>query len=133
MVSTSLRALAVLLVAVLVSSPVHAGASQRSRQLSHNERVVIEALISRLESMTEAKFVRNGKAYSPAAAGKFLRAKWKDRADSVLTADDFIEKVASRSSTTGRAYVVRYADGRETAVASVLRLELQRIRGDGPS
>jgi hypothetical protein len=101
---------------------------RQSSQLPEKERVMIEALITNLETLTGAQFVRNGKAYSPATAGKFLRGKWKDRAEEVRNAEDFIEKVATRSSTTGRSYLVRYADKREITTAEFLRAQLERMR-----
>jgi hypothetical protein len=94
--------------------------------LPSQERAKIEALIAAVEKLPDAVFVRNGKAHSPATAAKFLRAKWNDRAKDILTAEDFIDKVATRSSTTGRAYLVRYKDGREVASAVFFRAELAK-------
>lgn len=93
-----------------------------------HERAKIESLIAAVEKLPDAVFVRNGKAYNPATAAKFLRGKWNDRAKDVLTAEDFIDKVATRSSTTGRAYVVRYKDGREVATAVFFRAEMAKLR-----
>lgn len=92
--------------------------------ISAHERARIESLIAAVEKLQDAVFVRNGKAYNPATAAKFLRAKWDDRAKDVLTAEDFIDKIATRSSTTGRAYLVRYKDGREVATAVFFRAVL---------
>jgi hypothetical protein len=88
----------------------------------------IESLIASVSNLRGATFVRNGKAYDPATAAKFLRGKWDRQAREVVTAEDFIEKIATRSSTTGRIYVVRFPDGREVAVAAFLRAELQKTR-----
>jgi membrane-bound lytic murein transglycosylase len=92
------------------------------------ERVRIESLIAAVEKLPDATFVRNGKAYKPATAAKFLRGKWDDRAREVRTADDFIVKVASKSGTTGRPYLVRFADGREITTAEFFRAELAKMR-----
>ena len=81
----------------------------------------IETLISAVAKLDDAKFVRNGKAYDPATAAKFLRGKWERQAKEIVTAGDFIDKIATRSSTTRRVYLVRYADGREVPVAEFLR------------
>jgi hypothetical protein len=55
----------------------------------------------------------------------------------VRSADDFIEQVASSSTTTGRPYLVRFSDGREIPCSVFLRTELSRLRKqeqrmDGP-
>jgi hypothetical protein len=102
--------------------------SAAASELAAAERAKIESLIVVVERLEDAKFVRNGKAYGPATAGKFLRGKWKDRASHVRSADDFINHVATRSSTTGRPYVIRLADGREVPAAVFLRAELKKLR-----
>lgn len=78
----------------------------------------IETLIAVVERLSDAVFVRNGRDYSAAAAAKFLRGKWKDRAADVHSAEDFIEKVATRSSTTGKPYLVYVTGHRQLATQS---------------
>ena len=92
------------------------------------ERQKIESLLAAVEKLPDAVFVRNGKSYPPRSAAKFLRAKWDDRADEVRSAEGFIAEVATRSSTTGKPYLVRYADGREVETAVFLRGELAKLR-----
>lgn len=91
------------------------------------ERTKIEALIAVVEKLPDAVFVRNGKSYDAATAAKFLRGKWRDRAREIRTAEEFIERVATKSSTTGKPYLVRYRDGREIPTAVLLRDELRRL------
>ncbi|MCK7503296.1 MAG: DUF5329 domain-containing protein [Desulfobacterales bacterium] len=88
-------------------------AALRAADLPPAEEKRIEALIAAIERMADAAFIRNGRAYDAAAAGEFLRRKWRLCAADVRSADDFIEKVASFSSTTGRPYRIRFSDGRE--------------------
>ena len=92
------------------------------------ERQTIEKLITAVENLKNAVFVRNGRAYRPATAGKFLRGKWDQQSRNVHSADDFITKVATRSSTTQRVCLVRFSDGREIELATFLRSELQKMR-----
>jgi hypothetical protein len=122
------RRVAALVVLALFGSGTSVTATSTSSRMVESERLTVEALIAHVETLHDARFVRNGKEYPPATAGKFLRAKWKDRAGKVRTAEDFIEMVATRSSTTGRAYLIRYRDGRESTTRELLRSELQRIR-----
>lgn len=63
--------------------------------------------------MKDAAFIRNDKAYDAKTAAFFLRRKWQANAEQVRTVGDFIEKIASRSSTTGRPYSIKMKDGRE--------------------
>src|SRR5262249_34347630 len=73
----------------------------------------IEALIKQIESLDDAKFIRNGSEYDAKAAARFLKAKWDANPAGVNTADDFIEKIASISSTSGKPYLIRLKDGQE--------------------
>jgi hypothetical protein len=91
------------------------------------ERARIERLIAFVAGQTGLKFVRNGSAYSPADAAKFLRGKFDKMGEHVNTAQQFIDEIASRSSTTGQAYQIRFADGRSVPAAQFLGDELKRM------
>ncbi|HVG23995.1 MAG TPA: DUF5329 family protein [Thermoanaerobaculia bacterium] len=93
-----------------------------------SEATKIDALIASVGRLQGgASFIRNGKAYDAATAAKFLRGKWERQTREIATAEEFIERVGTRSSTTGRAYMVRYRDGHEVPVAVFLRTELQKL------
>jgi hypothetical protein len=103
-------------------------AALRAADLTFAEEKQIEALIAAVERMADATFIRNGRSYGAAAAAEFLRRKWRHRQADVRSADDFIEKVASFSSTTDQPYIVRFSDGRETPCSTFLRSELSHLR-----
>lgn len=92
------------------------------------EQQLIDALIARVGAMADVRFVRNGRDYDARDAARFLREKYLARGQEVDTADAFIERIASKSSTSGQPYLIRQADGREQPVADVLRNELLRLR-----
>ena len=94
---------------------------------SEAERARIERLIAYVGAQKDLKFVRNGSAYSPADAAKFLRGKFDKMGEHVSTAQQFIDEIASRSSTTGQAYLIRFADGRSLPAAQFLGDELRRM------
>lgn len=91
-----------------------AGRSERSR---------IEALITAVES-SDVVFLRNGTEHDAAAAAAHLRRKWKHAGDRDLTAEEFIRKIASASSTTGRPYEIRKRDGSVVPARDWLREQL---------
>ncbi|MCU0932290.1 MAG: DUF5329 domain-containing protein [Serpentinimonas sp.] len=66
----------------------------------------IEQLLQAMERQEGVTFERNGRRVSSADAVRFLRAKWQRHGAGVSTAEEFIERIASRSSTTGRDYLV---------------------------
>lgn len=91
-----------------------------------DENGKIESLISHIENLKDAKFIRNGSSYDAKSAGKFLRGKWQANAKEIQTADDFIEKAASFSSTTGKPYLIQFSDGREVKCGDFLKGELKK-------
>ena len=88
------------------------------------ERQRIEVLIGAVERRADVTFIRNGRSYSAATAAHFLRGKWGSEEADVCSADDFIAKVASFSSTTGKPYLVRLRDDREMPAAEFFRAQL---------
>jgi hypothetical protein len=116
---------AVLVLALVAALPI---ASVAGDAAVDAERSTIEALIDSVAQLRDATFVRNGKPYDASKAARFLREKWKSRESEVRSAEDFIERVASVSSTTSKPYLIRFADGREIQSADYLRAELARLR-----
>lgn len=95
------------------------------------EQARIDKLLEAMNGNTTCRFIRNGSDYSGADAATFLRRKLEAYGDRVKTVHDFIEQVASKSSTSGQLYKVRLADGREVPSADFLRAELARIENTG--
>lgn len=62
-------------------------------------------------------FVRNGETYSGKEARQHLRSKRKLNAHLIRSAEDFIEKIASRSSMSGKPYLISCC-GREYQTAN---------------
>ena len=105
-----------------------AGAARISRAAADElEQARIDRLIRFVETRKQMVFVRNGKDHSCREAAMFLRAKYAKLGEHVTTAAQFIDQIASRSSTTGEPYKVRFADGRTLPAAKVLREELSRM------
>ncbi|HTL47570.1 MAG TPA: DUF5329 family protein [Verrucomicrobiae bacterium] len=96
-------------------------------RLSQSE---MEKIYYLLERMTESscEFERNGELYRGQDASRFLRMKmmtppWRG---SYKTAEEFIAKVASRSSTTGKPYHVT-CGGESRLLTDVLTREREFI------
>jgi hypothetical protein len=114
-----------LLLALVLTLPA------RAAELPPAAEREIEGLIAGVAGMTDAAFIRNGRSYDAATAAEFLRRKWHRQAAEVRSAEDFIDRVATASSTTGEAYRIRFGDGRDLPCATVLREELLRLRKAG--
>lgn len=91
------------------------------------EQVRIDRLIDAVAQQRDVQFVRNGKAYGSADAATFLREKLKSRGADVTSAEQFIDRIASSSSTSGRPYRIRFADGREVPSGEYLHARLKAL------
>ena len=92
-----------------------------------DEKEKITALIAHIESLKDASFIRNGRSYDAAAAGKFLRRKWEANAGEIKSAAGFIEKIASASGTSGQPYLIHFKDGKETKCGDYLKAQLGKM------
>ena len=82
---------------------------ESEQTLAESEK--IEKLISSLREMNGAKFIRNAQEHTVDEAITHLTGKWETMKIQIKTAQDFIAIVASRSSTTGKPYLLKLADG----------------------
>jgi hypothetical protein len=61
-------------------------------------------------------FIRNGKRHSARVAREHLQSKRRHNAHLIDSTEDFIEKIASRSSISGKPYRIRCrGQGEQTA------------------
>lgn len=103
--------------------------AQAAEALSEDAK--INALISHVEALQDATFIRNGSDYSAKNAAKFLRGKWDSNKKDIVTAKDFIEKAATKSSTTGKPYLIKLKDSAVTPCADYLNAQLKKIEAGG--
>ena len=102
-----------------------AAMAEKAAPLSEPQK--IDRLIAHIGSLQGAVFIRSGKEYGPAEAAKHMQLKRDKAGERCATADAFIRVCASFSSTSGEAYLIRFADGRTRTAEDVLREELARM------
>jgi len=76
---------------------------------------------------SECVLFRNGKEHTPAEALEHIRMKYEHVRKKVKAAEDFIEYAATKSSLSGKPYLVRCAE-KERPTGEWLREELVRFR-----
>jgi hypothetical protein len=111
-----------ILVSVFVILVLFSGTASSQDNL---EKKKIEFLISSVENLREAKFIRNGSEYSGQEAAKHLRMKRQRAGDHVQTADDFIRLCASKSYNTGKPYLIRLSNGKTIKSEEYFRKKLK--------
>jgi hypothetical protein len=104
----------------------------RAAEKPLTEKEKIQALIKALENLKDATFIRNDSDYDAKAAARFLRGKWQAQEKEIKTAMDFIDKVASVSSTSGKPYVIRFKGAREVTCGEYLKEELKKLEKSKP-
>jgi hypothetical protein len=90
------------------------------------EKKKIEFLLSSIENLKGAKFIRNGSEYDDGkAAAAHLRMKLQTAGGRVKTADDFIRLCASQSFLTGKPYMIRLPNGKTIKSEEYFREKLK--------
>ncbi len=90
------------------------------------EEQKITELINYIEK-SETMFVRNGSEYSGVKAAEHLRMKRQKAGNRIKTAKDFIDFIASKSSSSGEPYYMKFKNGQKIQVRDILNHELKKI------
>lgn len=97
---------------------------------ARHEQDRVERLLAHVAA-ADITFVREGIDHTGAEAAEHLRRKLA-AVDATLTLEQFIERIGSRSSTTGQEYQVRTAAGTVLAAGDWLRQEAERMDREPP-
>jgi len=97
---------------------------------SASEQKLIDTLILRVSNM-KMTFMRNGDEHNAADAAKHMQAKFDHFKDEIVTAEDFIDRCASRSEMTGKPYQVKMPNGAVRDAKEFLTAELHTLRKSG--
>jgi hypothetical protein len=92
------------------------------------EKEYVGQLIEHIRNLEGAVFIRNSEEHTPAEAADHLQRKWDYAAEDISTAEEFIEQLASKSSTTGEPYRIRLEDGTEQPSGQYLRERLAELK-----
>jgi mitochondrial fission protein ELM1 len=91
--------------------------------LNESEAGKIEFLITSVENLENAVFIRNGSEHDSKEAGEHLRMKLRKAGSYINDADDFIE-ICSSSYITGRPYFIKFSDGQIIKAEKFFRKKL---------
>jgi len=76
-------------------------------------------------------FIRNGKRYSGSDARAHLKSKRRHNAHLINSAEDFIQKLASKSSMSGKPYLIRCVGEDQQTANEWFTEVLMKYRGSG--
>jgi Family of unknown function (DUF5329) len=77
---------------------------------------------------TDATFIRNGREATGKQAADHLRQKWDYFRKTIKTPEDFIQLAATKSELSGKLYLVRFKDGKESPAGEWLAKVLAEYR-----
>ena len=106
---------------VLLGLTARAWAADPVRPLEEQKK--IDYLIGEVKGST-ATFLRNGAEHKAPQAAAHLARKLRYAGKRVQSARDFIVGIATKSETSGKAYEIRWPNGRRQALADWLRSRL---------
>jgi hypothetical protein len=112
-----------ILVIVLFSGSVTAGVSPATQ-------LEIDYLLNFIRN-SSCIIDRNGKAYAAVKAISHIERKYAYFEDEIETTEDFIELSASKSTMSGKYYMVRCDDGEQIRTREWLMQELKSLREQG--
>lgn len=92
------------------------------------EKKKIDFLISSVENLKGAKFIRNGTEHDGKGAAEHLRMKLKNAGGKVQTADDFIRLCATKSIISGKPYMIGTSDGETITSEQYFRGKLKEYK-----
>ena len=126
------RLVPLLIALVAIASPRGARCDAPSNgRDDEKEKQKIERLISDVESLKDAVFIRNGTEVDAKKAAEHMRTKWKAAGSKIKTARDFIRLAASKSSISGKPYLIRFKDGHELESEKFLTERLDKLEKPG--
>ena len=108
----------------LISGNIFPGIENINR-LTEQEK--IQRLIAYVRSLKGSVFIRNGSEHSPDEAAKHMELKLRKAGSKIKTATEFIVYCASKSTVTGKDYLVRLNNGRTVKSIDLMTEELKRI------
>jgi hypothetical protein len=86
----------------------------------------VHMLLTYIRSLEGATFIRDNTEYNTDKAAGHLESKWNKHGKKIKTAEGFVNKLASESSS-GKPYQIRFADGKTVTTQEVLQRELHHI------
>ena len=111
----------VCLAVLLAAASVAALAADRSA----GEHAKIDWLLRQIRE-SKATFIRNGSEYESGAAATYIAKKLAVKGADVVTARDFIARIATRSETTRKPYEIRPPGAAATPLGPWLTQRLDR-------
>lgn len=112
--------------AMIPNDPVYYKILDEKMKGEVSEDLKIAYLISRLQN-SPYTFIRNGYSYSGRRAAAHIRHKYQKKANLVRSALDFIKRIASRSSTSGKSYLMKIGGQKSYEIRDILTNELNLL------
>ena len=99
---------------------------EKPKPLTESQK--IDKLIVYIEVLRDSPvFILNGTEYAPKEAAEQLKMQRKKAGPAIKTSKDFIDKIASKSSTSDKPNVLKLRTGKTIPVQDLLNAQLKVI------
>jgi hypothetical protein len=97
--------------------------------MGEDTEAIVYKLLEAVQNLpADTEFIRNGSSHTKEEAVKHLMSKYNRVKKRLATPEDFIENIASKSSISGKEYVIKYSDNKTVFAGDFFKQELKRIR-----
>lgn len=90
-------------------------------------QIEIDHLLNYIKK-SDVTFIRNGDEHNAEAAAKHIQSKFEKYKKKIKSAEDFIEKCATKSEMSGNSYEIKLKDGSKVETSKWLLAELKSLR-----
>jgi hypothetical protein len=104
-------------------------AATRARELSAEDRTIIEGILEGIAKTEGLKFLRADKEYDAKTAAWYLKFKWDQNKDKVKSVQDFIDLQSVGGEKGEITYYVQFADGTKKTAREVMEAAVKVLRG----
>ncbi|MDR2104683.1 MAG: DUF5329 domain-containing protein [Deferribacteraceae bacterium] len=118
------KALLFALLFSLSALPIKASGEEKT------EAVILRLIQSVQKLPADTEFIRNSDSYNKDEAAAHLLSKYKRVRKNIATAEEFIEKIASKSSISGRDYLIKFSDNTTIKAGDFFKEELKKIENE---
>jgi len=113
------------LVVALMFFSMSAGQMRAAESLDDSIKFLLDYV-----AKSDVTFIRNGQKHTAQEAADHIKAKYEHFKSEIKTPEDFIRLSASKSLQTGKPYLVRTRDGKETRLDEWLTDALKQHRAE---
>jgi hypothetical protein len=115
-----------IIVAIAIVLAATVALAEDARPQKNTDEVI--AYLLAFVAKSDCTFIRNGQSYTGKQASNHMNTKYRYFKDKITTPEDFIRLAATESIQTGKPYLVRTKEGKESRCDEWMKQVLEEYR-----